>query len=93
MEKLIEEVENLKNVIDNRYAQEFNMLNKNVKEDTNLMSLIKEYRKTNDDKIKKEIMNNSLFQEYKEKETEINLIIMNINTKLKNLKDNKECSI
>lgn len=93
MEKLIEKVENLKNIIDKSYAQKFKVLNKMVSEDKHLIFLIEEYRKTNDEKMKKEIISNSLFQDYKEKETEINLIIMGINTKLKDLKDNKECSI
>ena len=41
---------------------------------------------------KKEISDNSLFREYKKNETNVNLLIMGINHKLKELEENKkEC--
>ena len=50
-----------------------------------LMNLIKEYNNTKNSNIKFEIYKNKEFAKYKECETNVNLLIMEINNKLKKL--------
>ena len=84
MEELIEKVENLKNSIDNtEEIKKLNILNEEIMKDKELLEKIKRYNETQDENIKKEIISNSLFQEYKHAETDCNLLIMGINQKLK----------
>lgn len=92
MNELIEKVENLKKSIDKTTeVQELLRLNKEILKDKELLSKIKEYQVTQDDKIKKEIIKHPLFLKYKEKETDLNVLILKINQELKKLKDKGSC--
>ena len=85
MNILIKEIDKLENV------SKIKELNIKIKEDKNLNELITKYKKTQDEKIKKEIINNKLFKEYKLNETEINIIIMSINKELKKINNKGKC--
>lgn len=93
MEKVIEKVDNLINIIDKKCAIKIKELNKKIQEDKSLLELLEKYRITKSEELKQEITNNKLFREYKDEETEINLLIMAINSRLKKLTKNKECNL
>ena len=92
MNELIEKVENLKKSIDKTTeVQDLLRLNKEILKDQELLSKIKEYQVTQDERIKKEIIKHPLFLKYKEKETDLNILILKINQELKKLKDKGSC--
>ena len=66
------------------------VLNK-VKEDKKLVKLLEEYNTYPKENIKNEIIKNKTFQEFKIKETELNLFIMEINQKLKTISKKGKC--
>lgn len=55
-------------------------------QDEELLALIRDYNRYNDIKIKSKILSNSNYQEFKEAERKIYLLIMDINKKFKALK-------
>lgn len=92
MEELIEKLEQLKEeisrdlvVID--YLEE----KKKVLNDKELTSKIERYQQTRSDTLKKEIESSPSFLVYKEKETNVNLLILGINQKFKQLNPNFDC--
>lgn len=92
MEKLIEKVDNLKKALDNsNQVKEIVEINKLIDKDKDLLELIKEYNISHDEKIKERIMNNKLFQEYKDKEIELNILVLEINKRLKELTNKGMC--
>ena len=92
MEKLIEKVDNLKKALDNsNQVKEIVEINKLIDKDKDLLELIKEYNISHDEKIKERIMNNNLFQEYKDKEIELNILVLEINKRLKELTNKGMC--
>ena len=92
MNELIEKVENLKKSIDEiDKIKEIQELNKEIIKDKELLKLVEEYNRTQDENIKKEIVNNELFKKYKVLETDINVLILEINSKLKQInEENKD---
>lgn len=92
MNELIDKVENLKDAISELdKTKEIKKLNKEIIQDKELLKLVKDYNDTQDDKIKQKIMDNELFKRYKEKETDINVLILEINSKLKQISDKGKC--
>lgn len=92
MNELIEEVEKLKEELNNTtQVKEIKDLNKKIRKEEELLKKIEEYNKNNNEELKKEIISNPMFKEYKNKETELNLLILELNQKLKVLKDKKGC--
>lgn len=92
MEELIEKVDNLKKALDNTsQVKEIVEINKLIDKDKDLLELIKEYNISHDEKIKERIMNNKLFQEYKDKEIELNILVLEINKRLKELTNKGMC--
>lgn len=90
MEKLYEKIDNLLKILDEQEeVKEIKRLNKILKEDKNLKDLIKKYQ--NDKTLLKEIESNKLFQEYKEKETDLNILILKINERLKEITKKESC--
>lgn len=88
------ELDNLIDILDkNEHIKKIKELNKKIEDDKDLVELIKKYQDTKDEKTKEQIINNSLFSKYKIEETEVNLIIMNINSKLKKITSSKECNL
>lgn len=94
MDKLIEKVENLKKELDNQEnIKKIKELNNKIFLDKELISLIEKYKLTQNEEIKKEIISNKLYKEYKEIETDINILILSINQKLKKITKKGKCSI
>lgn len=94
MEELIGKVENLKQVLEtNEKIQAIREINKKIKDNQELLSLLAEYKKTKSETVKRKIINNKLFEEYKERETDINIIILEINQKLKEISQKGSCSL
>ena len=87
----MEKIDNLKSVIYN--TEEVKNLKEKyekVLQDKELLKEIEEYQVTQDEKLKKRIMENSAFKEYKVAETDFNLIILGINQKLKEISDERK---
>lgn len=94
MNELIEKVDNLKQSISKLdKIKEIKELNKEIIKDKELLKQIEEYNRTQDEKIKQEIVNNSLFKKYKVLETDINVLILEINSKLKQINDKGKCGV
>ena len=92
MNDLMEKVGNLITSIDEtKQVQDIKSINEKIMEDKELLDLIKKYQETQDEKLKEKIINNKLFSDYKEKETELNILILDINSKLKNINDKGKC--
>ena len=94
MNELIEKVENLKQSISELdKIKGIKELNKEIIKDKELLKKIEEYNRTQDEKLKKEIINNELFKKYKVLETDINVLILEINSKLKQINDKGKCGV
>lgn len=92
MEELIEKVEALKEELnENVSVKKIKELNKKLEKDKELLKNIEKYQYTKDINLKNKIMNNNLFKEYKEEETEINFIILEINKRLKQINNKGKC--
>lgn len=92
MEELIEKVEILKDELDkNKSIVNIKKLNKKIMEDKELITLLEKYKNTNNINVKEEIMSNKLFKKYKEEETNINFIILEINKRLKEINSKGKC--
>lgn len=90
----MEKVDNLLDSIDNtKQVKDIKVINKLIMEDKELLDLIKRYNETQDENLKKEIINNKLFKDYKEKETELNILILDINSKLKDISNKGKCGL
>lgn len=90
----MEKVENLITALNNTSTiKELEEINKKVEKDLELKKLLEEYSTTKNEELKKRIIENKTFQEYKEKETEVNLLIMDINQRLKKIKKKEDCSL
>ena len=93
MNELIDKVEKLKESINEiEKVKEIKDLNKEIIKDKELLKLIEEYNRTHNEKLKEKIINNELFKKYKVLETDINVIILEINSKLKQINDKGKCS-
>lgn len=93
MEELILKVNNLIDTIDNSdIVKDIKKYNDKVMKDEELLKLIEKYQETKDEEIKEKIMSNKLFQEYKLKESDLNIMIMSINQKLKAISKERSCS-
>ena len=90
MEKLYEKIDDLIKVLNEQSeVKEIRRLNERLKEDQELKDLINKYQ--TDKSLLKEIENNKLFQEYKEKETDLNILILKINERLKEITKKESC--
>lgn len=93
MEELILKVNNLIDIIDNSdIVKAIKKYNDKVMKDEELLRLIEKYQETKDEEIKGKIMSNKLFEEYKLKESDLNIMIMSINQKLKAISKERSCS-
>jgi len=94
MNELMELVDNLKKSLDNtKEVQDIKDYNKKISLDKDLLDKIKKYRETQDESLKKDILSNKLFQEYKDKEIDFNILILKINKELKRISSKKGCSL
>ena len=94
MEKLIEKVENLKNeILKETTVVEIKKLKEDISKEKQLIQLITQYHKSHSEKIKDEIIKHPIFRKYKEKETDINILIYEINQELKKITKKDKCSL
>ncbi len=94
MNNLIEKVYTLKNILNSQEEiKKIRSLNKEIQLDKKLISQINNFKTSQDENIKKQITSNELFKEYKNLETEINLIILGINQKLKEITNKGKCNL
>ncbi len=88
----MELVDNLKKELDKKdEIIDIKKYNKLVSNDKELLKDIEEYNKTMDNNIKNRILSNENFNLYKEKETNLNFLILDINSKLKKINIKKDC--
>lgn len=94
MEKLIEKIENLKNELDKTPdIKKVKDLNEKIRKDKELLKLLEEYKNYPKEETKNKIQNNKLFKEYKESETDINILILQINKKLNEISNKGKCDL
>ncbi len=94
MEELLEKVANLKKELDNtKEVKEIIRLNDKMKNNQELLNKIKQYQETRKESLKEEIYSNELYQEYKKAETNLNILILEINSKLKKITNKGKCNI
>ena len=93
MEELLDKIDNLKESLNKEETiLVIRELNKKIKLDNKLLKLIEDYNNKPSKELKNEIYNNELYRKYKESETDINLLIMSINSKLKEISNRGKCS-
>lgn len=87
MEELLEKLEGLKKELEKSpTVMEIKELNKKLEQEEDLVENIKKYQITKEEPLRKEIIKNPLFLEYKKKENDLNFIILEINKRLKAIK-------
>ena len=94
MEKLLEKIENLKQELNKKEEiQEIKKLNLQLKEHEQLLNKIKLYNQTRKEQLKDEIYTDEIYQQYKAAETNLNILILEINAKLKKINSKGKCNI
>ena len=94
MEKLLEKINILKETLDETETiKEIKRLNKELENNQDLLSLIKEYNYTQDERLKEQIIKNELFKKYKHQEAELNFLILEINQELKKITKKDKCGL
>ncbi len=94
METLIEKVNELKDSLSNtKEVLDIKELNKEIKKDKKLLELLNEYHLYPREDLKKQILDNELFRKYKEKETDLNILILKINSELKQITKKDKCGL
>ena len=94
MNELIDKINNLKNELNNtKEVQEIISINRLISQDKDLLDKINKYNLNKDERIKEEILKNKLFKEYKDKEIDLNILIMQINSELKKINSKGSCSL
>ena len=94
METLIEKVNELKDSLSNtKEVLDIKELNKEIKKDKKLIELLNEYHIYPKEETKKQILDNELFRKYKEKETDLNILILKINSELKQITKKDKCGL
>ena len=85
-------IENLKNSMDKEEViQRIKKLNKEVEKDEELLYLVNVYKNNPNEEKKMLIYSNELYKKYKESETDLNILIMSINNKLKEINNKRSC--
>lgn len=94
MEELYEKIDNLKKALDeDKTIKEIKILTKEINKNEKLLKLIEKYNYTRDERVKEEIINDKKFREYKQYETELNLLILEINQELKKITKKDKCGL
>ena len=97
--ELITKIDELINIFDNSpEIKKLDKLKKELYQDQELKDLITKYQEYRDTsysgdkvKIKKEIINNKLVNEYKKLEEQLYFLVLEINKRLKTLTEEKSC--
>ena len=83
MNDLLDKLDNLKDELDSStMVIDIRSLLKRIEEDQELSSMLKDYQVRPNEELKSKILESDLFQEYKIKETVLNLFIMEVNQRL-----------
>lgn len=94
MEELYIKLDNLKQTLDDTETiKEIKRLTKKINKNKELLELIEKYNYTQDERIKEKIISNEEFREYKHQETELNLLILEINQELKKITKKDKCGL
>ena len=94
MEELYEKIDNLKKTLEeDKTIKEIKRLTKEINKNQKLLKLIENYNYTRDERLKEEIINDKQFREYKQYETELNLLILEINQELKKITKKDKCGL
>ena len=94
MEKLYEKLDNLKEVLnETETIIKLKEITEKVMQDKELLKQIEDYNYTKDERIKDKILNNQTFREYKHQEAELNSLILEINSKLKEITKKDKCGL
>lgn len=93
MEELWNKIDNLEKALnDLDLVKDIKELTKEVNNNQELKKMIEDYQLKPTEDLKRKIIANDLFSRYKEKETDINILIMHINQKLKEINsEGKRC--
>lgn len=92
MIELLEKIYDFKKCLnESKTILNINKYSKLINENGELKEKIKEYKKYPTDKLKMEIYDYAEIKEYKKCENELNLIILEINSKLKNISNTRSC--
>ena len=91
MEKLLEKIENLKEELNKK--EEIQEIKKLNLEHERLLHKIKLYNQTRKEELKDEIYTDEIYQQYKVAETNLNILILEINAKLKKINSKGKCNI
>lgn len=94
MEELYGKIDELEKELDKlEIFKELELLKKRIFDNKELVSKIKEYNEYPRDSLRLDIYNYDEISSYKEKENELNLLILSINKRLKNsFKNSGECT-
>ena len=94
METLIEKVNELKDSLSNtKEVLDIKELNQEIKKNKKLLELLNEHHLNPREDLKKQILDNELFRKYKEKETDLNILILKINSELKQITKKDKCGL
>lgn len=94
MEELYIKLDNLKQALDETETiKEIKRLTAKISKNKELLGLIEKYNYTQDERIKEQIISNEEFMEYKHHETELNLLILEINQELKKITKKDKCGL
>ena len=93
MNELLEKIDNLETSLDSgQLVVSIKEILEKVRKDKELSSWLEEYSLYPREEIKTKILMHPLFQEYKERETALNLFIMEMNQKLSKISKKGMCS-
>lgn len=94
MEELITKMEKFKNYLEkDEIIKETKEVLEKINNDKELIKLIEEYKSKPVDELKYKIYNNKNYRRYKELENDINIMILQINNKLKEITSKDQCSL
>lgn len=94
MEKLLEKIELLKKELNNtEQVKNIQKLNLQIKENKKLLNKIQIYNQTRKELLRQEILSDNLYKKYKVAETELNILILQINSKLNKINNKGKCNI
>ena len=92
MEELLDRLDRLKKELDNLpLFKELDLCRQNISNNKELVEKIEKYNLTKNNNLRLEIYSYKEIQEYKEKENELNLMILEINKKLKTITNKRSC--
>lgn len=94
MEQLLELMEQLKDELEKlEEVRKIKELKKKIEQEPWLLEQLAVYQKTKDSKLREQIYKNELYQEYKQAETDVNLLIIKLNQELKKIKNKGKCNL